>query len=382
MSYLEENHLQKLIAIINKISSKLNLTENEQKLAGNHPELFLKNDEGIFNVSDNKELMLEIAISFDEKARNHKSTQLQKVSIYTSFAISLVLAAISLVTSCLTHNQLASSTDRENKELNLKELELMNKLIDELESINTNNYKKLSIAYQLKSVEYEKYLDLTFRAYCDTTYTIVKKEVTQRKKEVESLEKTNIDITTGITNGVATKINKHKNTFTTDEKTSTKEQSTEKPQTVEADSILLYTELKRVGDTKDIADIKKLSAKVESFEKNAVSIYNKKSILEGFDFDDHNWAKGGYYQETPNNKIRVWVQYVYPKDKKAHITVTLRNPDNGKEIQTFFDGMISVGESCLLKHEEIDYVFKLLDIAPAGKNPFTKAAYFSITNKD
>lgn len=86
--------------------------------------------------------------------------------------------------------------------------------------------------------------------------------------------------------------------------------------------------------------------------------------------NSNNWVKEGYYRSHDN--FRISLISLDTKNKVANYKI--KTTDN----QTIAEKSLKLGEVLTFEFEGINYELKLNSIDNAGKNPFTKASYYTI----
>lgn len=108
-----------------------------------------------------------------------------------------------------------------------------------------------------------------------------------------------------------------------------------------------------------------------------------KPILEEYSLlsaPQTKWCKENYYVEY-NNTIRIGINDLNADAKK--VVVNLKDIEGGQETPILVNNQpnvsISAGNPLEVKYHDYKYFISLDYIGSAGKNPFTKAAYISVT---
>lgn len=139
---------------------------------------------------------------------------------------------------------------------------------------------------------------------------------------------------------------------------------------------LSKTEDKIASETASIDSI--TIAKLNSVQKTITpSIINEKKDFYGLIGDPiTKWCKKGYYVEY-NNSLRIGIKEL------TNQSITFNLKDIGTEeappkiIKSSV--ILSNGETYTIDYKYYRYQISLSDIGAAGKNPFTKAAYITVT---
>ena len=313
-----------------------------------------------------QKLQRDLSSNFEEqkilgdKEKHQKDHRRSMLALWLSI-ISPIITIISLV---ITFWSLQSNVIINEETLRQKKLERVDKLKSEFDNVNTQRERKSSIAYELMadSTLLSKYDRDRYAAFYNSFYAAV----TQKEEKSSSLNQQIESKSKGITKQEIEKLNEA-------EKKQVNLENKLAYTTTTNQALEIKNELKAITEDMNAAGPAiKLLDTLSSNQKDLTKLQKESSIVQ----PEVTWFKEGYYRPFEDIIIAL-VQLNVNKGTGTVRVSKILGENNSMELYTI---SFNIPGKKTFIYNKNTYEIDFIKIDRAGKNPFTKAVYFSILN--